>query len=130
MYQLYKFNEYQDMSDGTLAKTFFRFAAEYAPAEHMMIEYWDHGGGPIKGAEFALNSDGSDNRYMPLNDLSEAVSDVKEYRSDNGKNLEIIGFDCCLMSSLEVASAFHDRNSDNYYADYMIASEETEPIDG
>ena len=132
MHMLYQFDEYQDMSDGTLAKTFFRFAAEYAPAEHMMIEYWDHGGGPIKGAEFALNSDGSDNRYMPLNDLSEAVSDVKEYRSDNGKNLEIIGFDCCLMSSLEVASAFHDRNSDKYgeYADFMIASEETEPIDG
>ena len=128
MYQLYKFNEYQDMSDGTLAKTFFRFAAEYAPAEHMMIEYWDHGGGPIKGAEFALNSDGSDNRYMPLNDLSEAVSDVKEYRSDNGKNLEIIGFDCCLMSSLEVAYAFRDKYGE--YADFMIASEETEPIDG
>ena len=128
MYQLYKFNEYQDMSDGILAKTFFRFAAEYAPAEHMMIEYWDHGGGPIKGAEFALNSDGSDNRYMPLNDLSEAVSDVKEYRSDNGKNLEIIGFDCCLMSSLEVAYAFRDKYGE--YADFMIASEETEPIDG
>ena len=128
MYQLYKFNEYQDMSDGILAKTFFRFAAEYAPAEHMMIEYWDHGGGPIKGAEFALNSDGSDNRYMPLNELSEAVSDVKEYRSENGKNLEIIGFDCCLMSSLEVAYAFRDNYGE--YADYMIASEETEPIDG
>lgn len=35
--------------------------------------------------------------------------------------LEWIGFDACLMSSLEVASVLAP------YADYMIASQETEP---
>ncbi|PKL60371.1 MAG: hypothetical protein CVV33_03015 [Methanomicrobiales archaeon HGW-Methanomicrobiales-4] len=41
-----------------------------------------------------------------------------------GFNVELIGFDTCLMSSLEVASVVSG------YASYMIASEESEPAEG
>ena len=41
-----------------------------------------------------------------------------------GYNVELIGFDTCLMSSLEVASRISG------YARYMIASEESEPAEG
>ena len=41
-----------------------------------------------------------------------------------GFNLELIGFDTCMMSSLEVATRVSG------YAAYMIASEESEPAEG
>ncbi len=121
---LYKYEKYQDLSDKTVAKDFFRFAADYASADHMMVIYWDHGGGPIKGSEFALNDDGSDNRFMPFNDIVEAVESVKELRIKQGKQIDMIGFDCCLMGSVEIAYALRDC------ASYMVASEEMEPLDG
>ena len=100
---LYQYENYQDLSDKTVAKNFFTFAADYASADHLMVIFWDHGGGPIKGAEFALNDDGSDNRFMPFNDIAEAVESVKELRIKQGKQIDMIGFDCCLMGSVEIA---------------------------
>src|SRR3989338_1405638 len=38
----------------------------------------------------------------------------------HGKKIDIIGFDACLMSMIEVAASIHE------YADYMVASQNTE----
>ena len=52
--------------------------------------------------------------------LSELTSALQK----SGKNVELIGFDTCLMSSLEVATRVCG------YAKYMVASEESEPAEG
>ncbi len=58
---------------------------------------------------------------MTLMELKEALDNSPF----NGMNkLEFIGFDACLMSSVEVAKVLSD------YTDYMIASQETEPGNG
>ena len=75
---------------------------------------WDHGGGPLGGY-------GIDEVYgeiMSLGQLCEAF-DNSPFGNDN--KLEWLGFDACLMGSLEIAVAFQG------YANYLISSQEVEP---
>ena len=97
---------------------FINFASEYYPAEHNTLIFWDHGGGPLWGY-------GSDELYdsdsLLLSEL-QAAMDATQYGEDN--KLDLVGFDACLMASLENMSLW--RN----YADYFVASEELEPGNG
>ena len=76
---------------------------------------WDHGGGPIMGY-------GSDelfnNSTMSLADLDKALNNSKLMKKTK---FEFIGFDACLMGSIEVANVLKEE------ANYMLASEEVEP---
>ena len=76
---------------------------------------WDHGAGPIYGYGY--------DEYNVLDSMSlEEVRTALENSPFNGANkLELVGFDACLMSSVEVASILSD------YANYMVASQEVEP---
>ncbi len=102
------------------AETLSDFLAQSAglfPAERYALILWDHGGGPLAGVCF-------DERYgmdgLTLEELAEAL-DGSPF-ADNP--LEFIGFDACLMASVETAAAMAP------YAKYMIASEEPEPGEG
>ena len=75
---------------------------------------WDHGAGPVLGF-------GVDENYGDIMTLAEMQAALENSVGESGKKLEWIGFDACLMSSLELADAFAP------YANYMIASQETEP---
>ena len=95
----------------TLA-SFIRFGKENFPANRMCLIFWDHGGGSVSGY-------GYDERYgqgqtMTLAGINQALKagDVK---------FDFIGFDTCLMATVENGLML------NQYADYMIASEESEP---
>lgn len=93
-----------------------RFGAETYPAENYALILWDHGGGPAEGLcwdeLFSLDQ-------LSVPELSQAIR-----QAELPKKLSWIGFDACLMASLEVASAVEP------YAEYMIASQETEPSTG
>lgn len=78
---------------------------------------WDHGGGPNGGYGF-------DEIYNDALSLKEMQDALQTGTQAAGKTFEWIGFDACLMSSLEVASAFAP------YASYLIASQEAEPAYG
>lgn len=52
------------------------------------------------------------------------LPELVEALQTGGYNVELIGFDTCLMGSLEVAGRLSG------YASYMIASEESEPAEG
>ena len=95
---------------------FLRFGTEYYPAQAYGLILWDHGGGPMEGAcwDELFSMDG-----LTLEELTGAL-DAAELAS----RLSFIGFDACLMGSAEVATALAP------YAQYMIASEETEPASG
>ena len=108
--------EQADMGEGRTLTSFLRFGAERFPAENYALILWDHGGGPLEGVcwdeLFAMN-------HMPLPELGDAIASA-----GLGKKLSWIGFDACLMSSMEVAVGLADT------AEYMIASEEKEPATG
>ena len=96
--------------------TLLNFGVERFPAEEYALILWNHGGGPMEGVcwdeLFSMDN-------LSLSELTQAL----EASNLPGK-LSWIGFDACLMSSAEVASTLAP------YADYMIASQETEPAPG
>lgn len=97
---------------------FINFASEYYPAEHNTLIFWDHGGGPLwgYGSDELFDSDS-----LLLSELQSAM-EATEYASE--KKLDLVGFDACLMASLENMSLWQN------YADYFVASEELEPGNG
>lgn len=97
-------------------ETLLNFGVERFPAEDYALILWNHGGGPMEGIcwdeLFSMDN-------LSLSELTRALD-----RSNLPGKLSWIGFDACLMSSAEVASTLAP------YADYMIASQETEPAPG
>ena len=91
---------------------FIEWAATTYPADHYALILWNHGGG-VTGAI----SDDTNGGWLTLSELDLGIS-----RSP--VHLDVIAFDACLMSMLEVA---HEVAA---YGDVMVASEETIPFDG
>lgn len=102
------------MTDTDTLSDFIRFCAENYPSDRYMFIFWDHGGGTASGYGVDENFDG---KSMSIDEIEDAfaMADVK---------FDIIGFDCCLMATVETAAAVSN------YADYLLASEETEPGTG
>ena len=112
-------SESASMGDAETLSGFLTFCDENYPADHTAVVLWDHGGGPLKGACFDENND---YEALTLPELGEALQAGVDARG--GKKYDLVGFDACLMGSLETAALLKD------YADYMIASEEIEPGSG
>ena len=102
-------------------RDFIRFGIENRPAEEYALIFWNHGGGPLEGVCWDENHRNQDGEMDHLT-MSEFTSAIKQANIP-GK-FRWIGFDACLMASLEVAGNLTD------YAEYMIASQETEPSFG
>jgi len=104
-------------SPDTLA-FFLNFGYEHFPADQYALILWDHGGGPLEGICFdeRFVTDGKMDS-LSLAELREAFENSPVVKEP----LEWIGFDACLMGSLEVANLCAP------YARYMIASQEEEP---
>jgi len=103
----------ENMADvGLLSSMIQQIFAQY-PAKHKMLLLWDHGGGSVGGVAFDERTDDS----FSLAELDTALA-------QGGQHFDIIGFDACLMATLEVA------NTLTPYADYMVASQELEPGGG
>jgi len=106
---------------GTLT-AFLDYSFEHFPADRYALILWDHGGGPMNGVCFdELFSKDNAHDSLDLSELRTALSD-SPFGSENP--LEWIGFDACLMSSVETAYICAP------FAKYMIASQETEPGSG
>ncbi|MBO5177876.1 MAG: peptidase C11 [Lachnospiraceae bacterium] len=100
------------MTDPDTLVDFIKYCDKKFPANRNMLIFWDHGGGSISGY-------GYDEKFARVGsmDLAEINSALKEA----DVVFDFIGFDACLMATLETALMLAP------YADYMIASEETEP---
>ena len=101
----------------TLAE-FINYCTRNYPAEHYALILWNHGGGPLWGYG---NDELFGNDSLLLNELRFAM-DNTEFGS--GKKLDWIGFDACLMGSLENAMIWKN------YAKYLVGSEELEASRG
>ena len=109
-------SEQLNMGSSETLTQLLQFAREKYPAEDYALILWDHGGGPLEGVcwdeLFSMDS-------LTLDELTKGIKN-----SFLHKKLCWIGFDACLMGSAEVAAAIAP------YAEYMIASQETEPAAG
>ena len=104
----------QPMTDEDTLVDFVNYCKAAAPADRYMLIFWDHGGGSVTGY-------GYDELYP--ND-SMTISEISKALKSTGIKYDFIGFDACLMATLETAIALEP------YADYMLASEESEPGTG
>ena len=100
------------MTDPDTLVDFIKYCDKKFPANRNMLIFWDHGGGSISGY-------GYDEKFARVGsmDLAEISTALKEA----DVVFDFVGFDACLMATLETALMLAP------YADYMIASEETEP---
>ena len=95
---------------GTLTD-FIQFSEGLFPAERYFLILWDHGGGSVTGYGYDEHFKGD---TMTLDEIGNALENA-------GTKFDLIGFDACLMATLETALVVEP------YADYLIASEELEP---
>ena len=100
------------MTDPETLTSFIKYCAENYPANRNDLILWDHGGGSVSGYGYD-----EINRNKGSMDLSKLDSALK----NGGVTFDFIGFDACLMATAETAFVAEK------YADYLIASEETEP---
>lgn len=106
-----------NMGDASTLADFLSFCNENYPADHKMVVFWDHGGGSTSGAALDQNYDGDS---LSLPELREAFEQTCEVNAENPP-YDIIGFDTCLMATVDVANIFKD------VAKYLVGSEESEP---
>lgn len=106
------------MGEASTLSDFLTWGVRTYPAEHMALILWDHGGGSITGVCF---DERNNNDSLSLRELDQALATTYACMWDK---FEFVGFDACLMSTLETANVLAS------YADYMIASQESEPSTG
>ena len=100
------------MTNPATLSDFIRYGKKNFDADRMCLIFWDHGGGSISGY-------GYDERYGKGQTMT--LAGINTALKDGGITFDFIGFDTCLMATVENAIML------GQYADYMIASEETEP---
>lgn len=106
--------EQKNMGDADTLSDFLQFGYENYPADQYALILWNHGGGALLGYGY----DEISGDCLTLDELNEAFSD-SPFSTEN--KLEWIGFDACLMAGIETADVLSP------YANYMIASQESEP---
>ena len=102
------------MTDRKTLADFLSFTRKNYPADRYILVFWDHGGGTRNG--FGLDEV---RRRSAL-----SLKDIADTLKKSGMKFDIVGFDACLMATLEAACALEPC------ADYLLASEEYEPSEG
>ena len=100
------------MTDPATLSSFIKWCASKYPANRYDLILWDHGGGSVSGY-------GYDEKYANKGSMN--LAGINTALNAGGVKFDFIGFDACLMATAETALML------NNHADYMIASEETEP---
>ena len=112
--ELLSFGNSKNMGDpGTLAD-FLSWGLENYASQYMILDFWNHGGGSISGVCF---DELHDYDSLSLEEIDTALASVYGKMTDR---FELIGFDACLMATLEAANILVP------YARYMVASQDLE----
>lgn len=102
----------KSMTDPANLTYFIKWCAQNFPANRNDLIFWDHGGGTVSG--FGYDEKFAASGSMTLDKIDDALT-------KGGVKFDFIGFDACLMATAETALMLTE------HADYLIASEETEP---
>ncbi len=92
--------------------SYIKWAATNYPADRFELIFWNHGGGSTGGY-------GYDEKFASAGSMS--LAGINTALKDGGVTFDFVGFDTCLMATVENALVVSN------YADYLVASEETEP---
>jgi len=111
----------ENMSAPSALSGFLNYCYKNYPAGHYGLICWDHGAGIV--------GFGQDELYQPENSYDTLTLDEMQTAFENSpfdgrEKLDFIGFDACLMSTVEVAEYLSP------YADYMVGSEDIEAGSG
>jgi len=116
-----------NMGDPETLAWFVNWTVNNYPAKHYALILWNHGTGwklkcipPIKGICW---DDTSNSDYLTSSELQYALSKIK---SLIGRDLDIIGFDACLMGMEEIDYLINASMP----SAIRVGSEEVEPGDG
>ncbi len=102
----------KSMVEPSTLTSFIKYCTANFPANRRELILWDHGGGSVSGYGYDEKISGKGS--MNLAGINKALK-------NSGTTFDFIGFDACLMATAETALMLDD------YADYLVASEETEP---
>ncbi|MEG2083389.1 MAG: clostripain-related cysteine peptidase [Oscillospiraceae bacterium] len=102
------------MTQSSTLSDFVSFCEKNYPADRYGMIFWDHGGGTVAG--YGVDE------YYP--DKTLMLTDIDEALTDAGVKFDFVGYDACLMATIENAIMLEK------HADYLIASEELEPGGG
>ena len=100
------------MVDPDTLVSFIEWATENYEANRYELIMWDHGSGSVGGY-------GYDEKYEKLGSMS--LAQIDQALTEADVSFDFIGFDACLMANTEAALMLAE------HADYLIASEESEP---
>ncbi len=88
----------QSMATPQALSDFVQYAQTNFPAQHYALILWNHGGGTLGyGKDLSTAGKG---HIMSLTELSQAYQTIRQHTD---KPLDIVVYDACLMSSIEVA---------------------------
>ena len=118
--QMLEEQETANMGDAQTLYEFLEFANSNFPADKVAVTFWNHGGGSVSGAAFDELNEGDS---LKLNEMYQAFDAVWPADKENPA-LELVGFDTCLMATVDVAATFQN------FSRYLAASEELEPGNG
>lgn len=102
----------QDCTAEKTLSDFIIWGAQNFPADRYILQFWDHGGGPVYGFGY--------DEWNKEEGAALTISEMQSALKTAGVYFDFVGMDCCLMSCLEVCCAFYD------YCDYMVLSEDFE----
>lgn len=105
----------KNMGDPATLTDFIVWAKTNYPADKYALILWDHGGGDL----FGYGSDENNSNDSLL--IPEMTQALKSATQQTGINFDLIGFDACLMATVEVAHNFAP------YGKYLVISENPEP---
>lgn len=114
-----------DMGDWHQTVELFKFSAENYPADRYAFVVWDHGGGWKKRSRQVFRDiswDDHTGNFITTPQLAQAMAEMKVI--NNGKKIDLLGMDACLMQMAEVVTQVAPS------VDAVVASEEVEPGEG
>jgi hypothetical protein len=130
---------YDSGSEETLFRA-CKWAAKHFPSDHFALVLWDHGSGSLNRVlgdtitqDTWLARSINNNRSVCYDDTTgNYLTDIKLHHAlgrfcrecRQGRMIDIVAFDACLMSCIEVAYAVSP------FAQFMVASQQTIPGEG
>jgi hypothetical protein len=107
-----------NMGDPATLSDFVSWGVTTYPAQHYALIFWDHGA----SWPGVASDDSSDGDMLTLPELATALGDARE--RTGVETLDLIGFDACLMSQIDVLQAVAP------YGQVAIGSADLEPGEG
>ena len=101
----------RSIGDYTNLRDFVQWGVENYPADKFVLLFWNHGGGAVGG--FGVDELHTEDSGLTLDEIQLALDEAYKQTEST---FEMIGFDACLMATVETATILAP------YAKYFVAT--------